>query len=119
MKSGGRRLAGLPIAALAAIGVLTLAAAGLSPAAPRPQRHVIEIQGMAFHPAELQIDRGDTVGWINRDIVPHTATSTGKPAWDTGTLGQGASGQYVPRHKGEEPYFCKFHPVMLGKLIIR
>ncbi len=100
-------------------GVLALAGAGPRPADPVPQRHVVEIQGMAFHPAVLHVKRGDTVVWINRDIVPHTATSTGKPAWDTGPLVQGASGQYIPRRKGEEPYFCKFHPVMLGKLIIQ
>ena len=120
MKSDGRRFAGLPIAALAAIGVLALAAGGPRPADPVPQRHVVEIQGMAFHPAVLEVKRGDTVVWINRDIVPHSATSAEKPpVWDTGTLLQGKSGQYVPRRRGEEPYFCKFHPVMLGKLIIQ
>jgi plastocyanin len=120
MKPAGRRSAGFPIAALAAIGVLVLAAA----AAPRStdpfsQRHVLEIQGMAFHPAVLKVQWGDTVVWINRDIVPHTATSTGKSGWNTGPLLQGKSGQYVPRHKGEDPYFCQLHPGMLGKLIVR
>lgn len=119
MKSGGRRWAGIPIAALAAIGVLALAGAAPRPADPVPQRHVVEIQGMAFHPAVLEVQRGDTIVWINRDIVPHTATSTGKSGWNTGPLLQGKSGQYVARHRGEHPYFCQFHPVMLGKLIIQ
>ena len=74
---------------------------------------------MAFHPETLELWRGDTVVWINRDIVPHTATATRKPGWNTGSLLQGESGRYVPRRKGEEPYFCLFHPTMLGKLIVR
>jgi plastocyanin len=116
--SGGRWSAGIPIAALAAIGVLTLAAAPAR-TAPVPRRHVVEIQGMKFHPEVLELRQGDTVVWINRDIVPHTATSTRKSGWDTGTLLQGTSGQYVARHRGEDPYFCRLHPVMLAKLIVR
>jgi plastocyanin len=114
----GRWLAGIPIAALAAIGTLTLAGAGRA-AGPAPHRHVVEIQGMKFQPEVLEVQRGDTVVWINRDIVPHTATSTRKSGWNTGSLAQGDSGRYVARHRGEDPYFCQLHPVMLGKLIVR
>ena len=76
MTSVGRRLGGFPVAA-AAIGVLALAGAARSPrpADPVPQRHVVEIRGMAFHPEALEVRRGDTVVWINRDMVPHTATT--------------------------------------------
>ena len=74
---------------------------------------------MAFHPEVLVARRGDTVVWIDRDMVPHTATSTRKAGWNTGPLLQGKSGRYVPRHEGEEPYFCQLHPVMRGKLIVR
>jgi plastocyanin len=121
VKRGSRRVAGLPIAALAAIGVLALAGAAAPPrpADPVPQRHVVEIRGMAFHPEVLEVRRGDTVVWINRDIVPHTATATRKSGWDTGTLLRGKSGQYVASHGGEDLYVCKLHPVMLGKLIVR
>jgi plastocyanin len=119
--SGGRRATGFPVAALAAIGALALAGtAGSSlPADPVPQRHVVEIRGMGFHPQTLEVRRGDTIVWINRDIVPHTATSTRNPGWNTGPLSQGKSGQYVARHAGDDPYFCQLHPVMLGKLIVR
>jgi plastocyanin len=117
----GRKGEWFPIAALAAIGVLAMAgAAGAPPPAdPVPQRHIVEIRGMAFHPEALDVRRGDTIVWINRDIVPHTATSTRKAGWDTGPLLQGKSGDYVARQPGEDPYFCQLHPVMLGKLIVR
>lgn len=74
---------------------------------------------MTFQPRVLELQRGDTVVWINRDLVPHTATAERKPAWTTGSLAQDQSGQYVARRTGEDPYFCEFHPVMKGTLIIR
>jgi plastocyanin len=73
---------------------------------------------MAFHPEVLEVRRGDTVIWINRDIVPHTATASLEYGWNTGPLSQGDSGQYVARHAGEKSYLCTLHPTMLGKLIV-
>lgn len=84
-----------------------------------PRRHEVQIRGMKFQPAILEVAVGDTVVWINHDIVPHTATAAGKPEWSTDTLIQEQSGQYVPGRTGEAPYFCTLHPVMKGKLIIR
>ena len=74
---------------------------------------------MAFHPEVLEVRRGDTVVWINRDMVPHTATSSLRPGWNTGPLPQGKVGQYVATHRGEDAYFCELHPTMLGRLIVR
>jgi plastocyanin len=74
---------------------------------------------MAFHPEVLQVRRGDTVVWINRDIVPHTASGTMNPTWDTGSLSLGGTGVYVVHHEGVEPYYCRLHPTMQGKLTAR
>lgn len=74
---------------------------------------------MAFEPAELTVMRGDTVVWLNRDIVPHTATATGKPGWDSGTLSQGTRGRVILRDGGTVTYICQLHPTMRGKLIVR
>lgn len=114
MRSGG----GLPLA----MGVLVFAGAAASPHTRNDvpaERRVVEIRGMAFQPGTLEVRRGDTVVWINRDIVPHTATATRESGWNTGSLLQGESGHHVARRKGEDPYFCELHPTMLGKLIVR
>ena len=105
------------IAALAVAASLALAAA--APTTPALGRHVVEIRGMAFHPQVLQVSRGDTVVWINRDIVPHTATATRKGGWNTGPLSQGTTGRYIADRRGEDPYICELHPTMAGKLIVR
>jgi plastocyanin len=83
-----------------------------------PTTHTVEIRGMAFHPAVPTVAVGDTVAWINRDIVPHTATARRHTKWDTGQLLQGQSGRYVARRSGVARYACTFHPTMHGKLVI-
>ena len=98
-------------------GALVFGAALLSGAPTEPRRHEVEIRGMAFHPAVLEVASGDTVVWVNRDIVPHTATA--KPAWDTGTLTQGRYGTIVSRQPGEFRYVCTLHPTMRGTLVTR
>jgi len=92
-----------------------LLVAALGGAAP-PRTHTVEIRGMEFHPAELTVAPGDTVVWINRDIVPHTATAKG---WGTDVLTQGQSGRIVARHAGTIDYACNLHPTMHGTLLVR
>ena len=121
MTARARSIGRPSVAALAAIGVLVLTGSAGPPSRtdPVPRRHVVEIRGMAFHPQALEVHVGDTVVWVNRDLVPHTATSSQDAEWNTGPLEQGKSGVYVPSHAGEAPYFCQLHPVMLGRLIVR
>jgi plastocyanin len=82
-----------------------------------PRRHLVEIRGMAFHPSVVEAARGDTIIWVNQDIVPHTATA--KSIWDTGVLAQGKRGLIVGRQAGELRYKCTLHPTMTGMLVIR
>ena len=89
---------------------------GLSKA---PATHTVEIRGMEFHPAVLTVAVGDTIVWINRDIVPHTATAKGPTRWNTGQLVQGQVWHFVARRAGVARYVCSFHPTMHGKVVIR
>lgn len=83
-----------------------------------PQRHVVEIKGMAYHPAVIRVGPGDTITWVNRDLVPHTATARKDPAWTTESLAQGQEGALVAPLAGELHYYCALHPVMRGRLIV-
>lgn len=89
---------------------------GLSTA---PKTHTVEIRGMEFHPADLTVAVGDTIAWVNRDIVPHSATASGRTKWDTGQLSQGQTGRYVARRRGVARYVCTLHPTMHGRLSVR
>ena len=84
-------------------------------AASRPRRHIVEIRDFGFHPARILAAPGDTVVWINRDVVPHTATANDE-TWDSQELQEGESWVMVVKNNGAQGYFCTFHPHMEGVL---
>ncbi len=92
-----------------------LALAQCRPAVPPPRRYLVEIRQMAFVPEALTVAPGDTVVWVNRDFLPHSATSAG---WDTKPLLEGKTGQVVVGAPGEVSYHCQFHPTMVGSLTV-
>lgn len=83
-----------------------------------PTAHTIIIEGMRFSPETLEIRVGDTVQWINKDIVPHNATATNR-SFESPELASGASWQYKAERKGNFAYFCTLHPPMQATLIVK
>ncbi len=104
--------------ALCVLAVFT-AGAHVSAAARKPVTHTVTIDGARFSPAELTVHPGDTVVWVNKDILAHTATSK-NGGFDSKTIQPGASWRYKVKAKatGEFPYTCSFHP-MNGILRVR
>lgn len=98
-----------------------LMACGSSAATITPQRHEVAMEGMQFVPADLTVNQGDTVVWINKDIVPHTSTDSSATAggWDSGMVNAGDSAVVVMGTKGSFDYVCIFHPVMTGKIVVQ
>ncbi|HEX7123656.1 MAG TPA: cupredoxin family copper-binding protein [Gemmatimonadaceae bacterium] len=103
-----------PAAAAAALALLAACAAGSG----APRTHVVEMRGFAFVPERVEVAVGDTVVWINRDVVPHTAT--GKDAeWNSGSIASQQRWSLVPSDTGTFAYICTFHPTMTGTLVVR
>jgi plastocyanin len=98
------------LAAIFAAGLLAL-----GPAAA-VETHTVVIEGMQFAPATLTVKRGDTVVWVNRDYVPHTATA-GK-AFDSGPIAAGQSWRFVPSGPGRHAVVCTLHPTMKATLVV-
>ena len=96
---------------------LLVALAGCS-GSPRPTTHHVEIRAMKFEPSLVDVAVGDTVVWTNKDIVPHTVTSTEK-TFDSRSMAQNAEWSYVVTAPGELTYVCTFHPTMFGTVIAR
>ena len=94
------------------------ATAQQNPPGTQLAEHVVTIEGMQFTPATLTLKRGDKVTWINKDLVPHTATAVSK-AFDSGVIAAGASWTYTVREEGGSAYVCLFHPTMQGTLIVQ
>lgn len=84
----------------------------------RPTTHHVEIRAMTFEPSLVDVAVGDTVVWTNRDVVPHTVTSTAK-LFDSASMAQDAEWSYVVTAPGELTYVCTFHPTMFGTVVAR
>lgn len=82
-----------------------------------PRTHTVEIREMAFHPPDLQVSPGDTIVWINRDFVPHTATARDS-AWTSPPLARDERWRMVAGAPGTGTYICAFHPVMEARLVV-
>lgn len=87
-------------------------------ASPVRQHHVIEIKQLQFRPAKLTVSPGDTVTWLNRDIVPHTTTAIDAD-WDSGELTNEKSWRWIAHTGSSTEYFCKYHPTMRGTLVVK
>lgn len=79
--------------------------------------YTVEIKQMQFQPASLSIQKGDTVIWINHDIVAHDVTEETGKLWTSGPLAPGESWSLVVTKSSD--YYCSIHVVMKGKLAVQ
>ena len=75
------------------------------------------IDGASFSPADLTVKAGDTVVWVNKDLLAHTATAQ-SDAFNSKVIQPGQSWRFVAKTKGTFPYLCSFHP-MTATLTVR
>ena len=94
---------------------MVAALAGCAGAAPKPARREIRIEAFVFHPGTQAVRPGDTLVFINRDAVPHTATAN-DASWDTGEILANATDTVVVPANGIGEYKCAYHPAMKAEL---
>ena len=76
-----------------------------------------------FTPADISINAGDTVHWMNIDTVAHTVTG-GSPAtgpsgvFDSSLLMADAAFAFTFDEAGSYDYFCMVHPWMTGSISV-
>jgi plastocyanin len=85
----------------------------------KPKTHTVVMEAMVFRPAALTISSGDTIVWVNKDIVEHTATSAIAGGFDSKMIRPGHSWKHTIRTKGALPYVCTYHPTMKGTLQVK
>lgn len=85
---------------------------------PGPGGHRVIIEDLVYRPRELAVAVGDSVTWINRDIVPHTVTLAGGRSGPD-TIGPGEEITIVMSESGKTRYVCRYHPAMAGILEVR
>ncbi|MGM0884622.1 MAG: cupredoxin domain-containing protein [Bacillota bacterium] len=79
--------------------------------------HVVEIVNFGFSPSELTIKAGDSVKFINKDAVGHSATAN-DDSFDTGMLEQDKAKEVTFSKDGEFSYYCLPHPGMKGTIVV-
>jgi plastocyanin len=80
-----------------------------------PKRLIVEIKDMKFQPSKLIVQKGDTVIWINKDIVAHNVTEKNN-AWASPLLPPDSTWKRVVEKSGS--YYCSIHINMVGELIV-
>jgi plastocyanin len=84
--------------------------------APRSAR--IDIASFKFAPARIEVSRGATVTWTNRDKAPHTATAE-DDSFDTERLELGERGRVTLDKPGRYRYYCVYHRFMEAEVVVR
>jgi plastocyanin len=103
---------------IAALGVI-LCMVGIAAGEERaPKTHTVTIEGMRFQPDVLTVAPGDTIVWVNKDLVPHTATSKAG-GFDSKEIQADQSWRFTIRTTGDFAYLCAFHPMMTATLRVK
>ena len=76
----------------------------------------ITMQDLVFAPAEVAAKVGDTIEWINRDALVHTATARNGD-FDV-NIAPKKTVTSVLKKAGTVEYYCRFHPNMKAVLTI-
>ncbi len=99
----------------AALTLILCAAPSVAAVHAKPKTYSVTMAANSYVPAALTVKTGDTVVWVNEDMVNHSVTSP-VGAFDSKTILPGHSWTYRPLKKGTFPYSCTFHPTMKGTL---
>lgn len=82
----------------------------------KPLMHIVEINKMKFEPAEIKVNKGDRVVFVNRDLVAHDVTEQSKKNWSSSPLTTDQNWVLVVTESVN--YYCSLHVVMKGKIVV-
>lgn len=84
---------------------------------PTPISYTVEIKAMKFEPEEIKVHVGDTILWVNHDMVAHNVTEEINKTWSSSVLKPDKSWQMVVNNSSD--YYCNIHVGMKGKIIVK
>jgi len=102
------------VASAAGAGALLLTAPA---AAVAPTSYTVVIDKMKFGPVAAVLHKGDTIVWINRDFLRHSATAADH-SFDV-DLPPNSKAKTVLNKTGAIAFVCRYHPGMRGVLQVR
>ncbi len=78
--------------------------------------YTVEIAQMKFAPENITVNKGDTILFVNHDMVVHDVTEQPKSVWSSGAMQPGASWKMEVVSSAD--YYCSIHVVMKGKITV-
>ena len=96
--------------------LVAIAVAGLLSVPAQAETVTVTIDKLVFAPVEVHAKVGDTVQWVNKDALAHTATAKNGD-WNV-TIGPNKTATLAVNKAGAVDYFCKFHPNMTGRVVV-
>jgi plastocyanin len=99
---------------LMALPAASICNTGCSSAPQKPQAYTIEIKNMKFVPDSIVVNKGDTVKWVNEDMVAHDATEEVSGAWSSGKMAPNTTWKLIVTDSAD--YYCSIHMTMKGKI---
>ena len=82
----------------------------------KPALYQVKIEQMKFVPEEISVNKGDTIIWINNDMVAHDITAQDK-SWTSSALQPGQTWKMAVTNNAD--YYCSIHQVMKGKIKLK
>src|SRR5436190_7488596 len=79
----------------------------------------VSIQALKYLPETIEIRKGETVEWDNKDLTPHTVTFQTSGNVNSGSIDVGMSWSHTFTQAGSYPYFCTFHPEMKATVVVK
>ncbi|MGY8662775.1 cupredoxin domain-containing protein [Bradyrhizobium sp. UFLA05-109] len=76
----------------------------------------ISMENLEILPADVSAKVGDTIEWVNKDVLAHTATARNGD-FDV-NLPAKKSATFVVKKAGTVEYYCRYHPNMKATLEI-
>jgi plastocyanin len=101
---------------LAKVTVAALALLAAYPAAADPKEYEITMGNMTYGKIPSGIKVGDTIAWVNRDTVIHSATAKDH-SFDI-RANPGQTVKMTAMKAGNFPFTCIYHSMMRGSLTI-
>lgn len=103
----------LVIALAVAIGTCLAANSAFAIPAPPP----VQIADFSFQPADVSVEIGGSVSWVNQDSSAHTVTFDSLSI-DSGSLASGKTFSATFSTLGQYTYHCSIHPAMTGTVSV-
>lgn len=76
-----------------------------------------------YFPYQITADVGNTITWVNEDSGFHTVTSgyydNFDGTFDSGHIDPGKTFSHTFEKLGDFPYYCRLHPWMEGKVVVK